>query len=129
VTDCALADTSVFIARETRRPINTALIPDELEVSVITLAELRSGVLLASNTVQRDQRLRTLAAAMTLRLAPVTAAVAEQWATLRVLLLDAGKRMEINDSWIAATAMALGMPVLTQDDGFARVEGLEVISV
>ncbi len=30
------------------------------------------------------------------------------------------------DSWIAATAMALDVPVLTQDDGFPALEGLRV---
>jgi predicted nucleic acid-binding protein len=35
--------------------------------------------------------------------------------------------MGINDSWIAATAMAHGVPVVTQDDGFPDVEGLDVV--
>jgi len=33
------------------------------------------------------------------------------------------------DSWIAATALALGVPVVTQDDGYAGVPGLPVIRV
>jgi hypothetical protein len=35
--------------------------------------------------------------------------------------------MPVNDSWIAATAIAHGMPVVTQDDDYAGVPGLEVI--
>ncbi|MDQ3973672.1 MAG: PIN domain-containing protein [Actinomycetota bacterium] len=37
--------------------------------------------------------------------------------------------MPVNDSWIAATAMSLGVPVVTQDDDYVRVAGLEVVSV
>jgi len=38
--------------------------------------------------------------------------------------------MPVNDSWIAATAIALGLPVVTKDDDYAvEVPGLEVIRV
>jgi predicted nucleic acid-binding protein len=56
-------------------------------------------------------------------------AVARQWARLRVALRDAGLRMGVNDSWIAATAVSLDVPVVTQDDDFPTVEGLDVISI
>jgi predicted nucleic acid-binding protein len=34
--------------------------------------------------------------------------------------------MGVNDSWIAATAMALGVPVVTQDDDFPALDELRV---
>ena len=37
--------------------------------------------------------------------------------------------MPVNDSWIAATAMALQVPVVTQDDDYVEVSGLSVIRV
>jgi predicted nucleic acid-binding protein len=37
--------------------------------------------------------------------------------------------MPVNDSWIAATAIALRVPVVTQDEDYAGVPGLEVIHV
>jgi len=55
--------------------------------------------------------------------------VAEQWARLRVLLRDSHQRMPVNDSWIAATAMALDVPVVTQDDGYIDLDELRVIQV
>jgi predicted nucleic acid-binding protein len=55
--------------------------------------------------------------------------VAAQWARLRVLLRDAGQRMPVNDSWIAATAMALDVPIVTQDDDYIRLAELTVIHV
>ena len=48
---------------------------------------------------------------------------------MRLALRDAGKRMPINDSWIAATAIANGMPVASQDGDYDDVPGLEVIRV
>jgi predicted nucleic acid-binding protein len=37
--------------------------------------------------------------------------------------------MPVNDSWIAATAMSLGVPVVTQDADYDGVPGLQVIRV
>ena len=124
-----LADTSVFIARESGRSLDTDALPDELAVSVITIGELRAGVLAADNVDARERRLRTLTTALELDPIPVDEAVAAEWAKLRVLLRDTQQRMPVNDSWIAATAMAHGVPVLTQDDDFPVVHGLNVTSV
>lgn len=124
-----LADTSLFIARESGRPLDADALPDELAVSIITIGELRAGVLVADTVEARDRRLRTLTAALELDPIPVDEAVAAQWARLRVLLRDSGQRMPVNDSWIAATAMAHGVPVVTQDDDFPIVEGLTIARV
>lgn len=124
-----LADTTVFIARESGRPLDEATLPDELAVSIITVAELRAGVLGAGNVRIRDRRLATLTEAMALDPVPIDDAVAEHWARLRVLLRDSGQRMPVNDSWIAATAMALAVPVVTQDDDYVELDELPVVRV
>lgn len=124
-----LADTSVFIAQEARRELDHDALPEELGVSVITVGELRAGVLAASDVVVRDRRLATLTAALAVEPIPIDAAVADAWARLRVMLRDANRRMPGNDSWIAATALALGIPIVTQDDDYEVVSGLEIIRV
>ena len=77
----------------------------------------------------RDRRLLTFTHALALDGVPVDEGVAEHWARLRVVLRDAGTRMPVNDSWIAATALALGVAVVTRDDDFDVVDGLEVVKV
>lgn len=124
-----LLDTSVFIALESGRPIETGAIPGRLRVSVVTIGELRLGVLSAPQADTRARRLATLDRATKLEPAPVTEAVAEAWALLRISLRARGRSMPVNDSWIAATAMALGVPVVTQDADYVDVPGLDVIRV
>lgn len=119
-----LADTSLFIAREAERPLSGNAVPAKLAVSVVTVAELRAGVLAAADGTTRSQRLRTFEFVLGFDCFLVDGAVAEAWATLRVALRDAGRRMGVNDAWIAATAMAHDLPVVTQDDGFAAAAGL-----
>ena len=124
-----LFDTSIFIAQETGRRIDRTHVPPTSLISIITIGELRSGVLSASDVTTRANRLETLTTALALDPLPIDLAVASKWARLRSLLANEGLRMGINDSWIAATAMAHDMPVVTQDTGFPDLEELAVIRV
>ncbi|HEY3023318.1 MAG TPA: PIN domain-containing protein, partial [Actinomycetota bacterium] len=98
-------------------------------VSVITVGELRLGVLAASDGPTRARRLETLSRAEGLEPLPIDTAVAHAWAALRLALRDGGKRMPLNDSWIAATAIANRIPVVSQDDDYDEVPGLQVIRI
>jgi len=124
-----LADTSLFIAKESGRSLQIDLLPDELAVSAITIGELRAGVLAAADSSTLDQRLSTLTAALALNPVPVDEPVASAWARLRLALRDSKLKMPVNDSWIAATAITLNIPVVTQDDDFPLLDELEVVRV
>jgi predicted nucleic acid-binding protein len=124
-----LADTTVFVAGESGRPLDVAALPDDLAVSVVTIGELRAGVLAAADSPTRVRRLRTLTRALALDPVPVDIEVADAWAALRLALRDAGRRMPVNDSWIAATAVVLGVPVITQDADYPDIGGVEVVRV
>ena len=126
-----LLDTSVFIARE-GRGLDPDLLPDELAVSVITYAELRAGVLVATDVAARSRRLTTLQLVTEMSPLPIDSAVADHWAQLRVRLAESRRRVNVNDTWIAATALAHGVPVVSQDADFAvlaEISDLQVIAV
>jgi predicted nucleic acid-binding protein len=124
----AVADTSLFIAIEQERTLSGSP-PETVAVSVITVGELRLGVLAAGDGPTRARRLETVSRAETLEPLPVDAGVAHAWAALRLALRDDGKRMPLNDSWIAATAIANRIPVVSQDGDYDGVRGLDVIRV
>jgi predicted nucleic acid-binding protein len=124
----ALADTSVFIAVEQSRSRSDQP-PERISVSVITIGELRLGVLAATDASARALRLETLTRAEALEPIPIDTEVAHTWAALRIALRDGGKRMPLNDSWIAAIALANHLPVVTQDDDYDGIPGLVVIHV
>jgi predicted nucleic acid-binding protein len=125
----AVVDTSVLIAAETGRRLAWDRLPDQLAVSVVSVGELRAGVLSAEDEVERGRRLDTLTRALTFDQLVIDERVANAWADLRSLLRIAGRRMPVNDSWIAATAMAHRIPVVTQDTDYVEVPGLAVIHV
>ncbi len=122
----AVLDTSVFLAQESGRGVDELALPDRAAVSMITVGELRAGVLAAADLDVRQRRLATLSEALAFEPVPVDDHVAAAWARLRVALREVGRRMPVNDSWIAATALALGIPVVTQDADFDGVPSLDV---
>ncbi len=56
-------------------------------------------------------------------------AVALQWARLRVQLAEAGRRVNVNDLWIAATAVSRDLPVVTQDADYEPLQALGEVTV
>lgn len=127
-----LLDTSVFIAHESGRSLDFARLPDESATSVVALAELHAGVLAAKDTDTRARRLATLGVVSDMEVLPVDEEVALEWARLRVHLAEAGRRVNVNDLWIAATAVCKGLPVVTQDadyDPLEDISGLAILRV
>ncbi len=130
MTAAGLLDTSVWIAGEVGRPVTAEALPERSYVSVITVAEIEAGVLAAGDVETRAARMATATALAMVEALPVDEAVAREWARMRVLLRDAGRR--VNDLWIAATARANDLPVYTQDDDFdvlGEVCGIRVVRV
>jgi predicted nucleic acid-binding protein len=123
-------DTSVFIAEEQERPLRAEQLPDEAAISVVTLAELELGIHMATSDDVRARRLATLGAVRATYVALIVdEAVAAAFAELVATARKAGRRMKVQDAWIAATAKAHGAAVYTQDAGFDGIPGLRVVRV
>ena len=116
-----LLDTSVFIARETERPLGE--LPDRVAVSVITIGELQLGVLSAADAASRARRAGTLALARMADPIPISESVMVSWARLVADCRTAGihRMVKLTDALIAATAIEHGLAVVTQDDDYDRI--------
>jgi len=124
----AIADTSVFIAREAGREL--AELPDELAISIVTAAELELGVLRARDSTTRALRLATLARVRAeFPPLPVDDETGSCFARLADEELSAGRKLRVHDTWIAATALRHGAAVVTQDADFGAFRSVEVIRV
>jgi predicted nucleic acid-binding protein len=129
VTQRALADTSVFIGLEAERFDVNQFVNFEWGISVITLGELRLGVLQARGPEAASRRLSTYQLAQRFEALAVDEAVADAWALLVSRLRTAGQKVPINDSWIAATAIAHHIPIVTQDADYDLMPDTEVIKI
>jgi predicted nucleic acid-binding protein len=128
-----LLDTSVFIARESGRPLPE--LPAQVAVSVVTIGELQLGVLTAANDSIRVRRAATLALARGADPLPVSEAVMVTWARLVADCRAHGvhRAVKLTDALIAATAVEFGLPVVTQDEDYDQIarahRPLEVLRV
>ena len=132
MTQQVLLDTSVFIALEAQRALRADPDAWDVRISPITIAELKAGVLAAKTNEQRLSRLRTVEMAVEIPMLGIDEWVADEWAALRSWLADAGRRLDVNDLWLAATAARNSIPLITQDTDFfviSGVRGLEVVQV
>lgn len=104
-------------------------LPEEGRISVITVAELRIGVLVAADPSVRAQRMRTLSEVERLAPLPVDNAVTREFAEIVAEARRERRRPKILDALIAATARALDVPVYTQDADFDGMPGVRVVRV
>jgi predicted nucleic acid-binding protein len=116
-----LLDTSVFIARESGRGLGA--LPNRVAVSVVTIGELQLGVLSAADDRVRARRGETLDLARRADLTPISEAVITAWAHLVADCRSAGvhETVKRTDALIAATAVAHGLAVVTQDDDYDQI--------
>jgi predicted nucleic acid-binding protein len=112
-----LADTSVFVAAEQRRPLGSP--PEgDARISVATLTELIVGTRRASAGPLKTLREATLTRARAFVALPYDENVAERLGELLVTARSAGRRAGAMDAIIAATALAHDLSVWTQDKDF-----------
>lgn len=119
-----LPDTNAFIALLRGDPIVVDMLDSASEVvlSAVVLGELTYGAMNSRATDANLKRLQDLRAEC--RFAPVDEAVVTSYGQVRLALKQKGRPIPENDIGIAATAIANGAVVLTEDLHFREIEGL-----
>jgi predicted nucleic acid-binding protein len=112
-----LADTSVFVAAEQRRPLGEPP-QGEARVSVATLTELGVGALRAGTEPLRELRRATLTVARRFIALPYDEPVADRLAELLAEARARRRRAGAMDAIIVATALVHDLAIWTQDDDF-----------
>jgi len=127
-----LIDTSIVIDLELIEP---AALPLEVAVSAVTMAELAAGPHATADPNERARRQdRLQRAEATFEPLPVDAAVARAYGRVYSAVAAAGRKTRGRravDLFIAATAVAAGLPLYTRNpDDFAGLSDmLEIVSV
>ena len=127
-----LIDTSVLIDLER---IETADLPAEIAVSAISMAELAAGPHATADPAERARRQdRLQRAEATFEPLPVDAGVARAYGRVYAAVGAAGRKARGRravDLFIAATAVAAGLPLYTRNpDDFAGLSALlEIVAV
>ena len=98
-----------------------------LAVSLTTIAEIEYGMALKNWGSKRRTLMRRHLSDFVCIFPDID--TAETWARLRSAGYKKGRQIESEDAWIAATALRLNIPLVTNNvDDFRSVDGLTILS-
>jgi tRNA(fMet)-specific endonuclease VapC len=125
-----LLDTDIFIYLIKRKPTEVldriaSLVPGDIGISSITFAELQYGAQKSSDPARNLQKLdETL---LPIEIAEFGQGASVEYGRIRVILERAGRPIGPMDMLIAAHALDLGIPLVTNNSSeFSRVPGLRI---
>jgi tRNA(fMet)-specific endonuclease VapC len=118
-----LADTSAYSAfMAGHEAIRLALQRAEsIFLTPVVIAELRVGFLGGSRRAENERVLERFLQPSRVRVVGIDAETAVRYAEIFQYLRTQGRPVPINDLWIAASAMQLGLRILTTDAHFQRI--------
>ena len=124
-----LMDTNVIVRvlNGDRELINELSKISSLCTCTVVLGELMYGAAKSAHVVQNKQNAKSFCSRYPLL--GVSNIVAEFYGEIKKDLLSHGNVMPENDMWIAATALANDMTVITQDKHFEYIQNLMVIKL
>jgi tRNA(fMet)-specific endonuclease VapC len=96
---------------------------EEIALPVIVLGEYQYGIRQSRNRMRYERWLAEMVAVC--RVLAVDTETAEQYAEIRAELKRGGRPIPGNDLWIAALARQHAMPLVSRDQHFDSVPGLQ----
>jgi predicted nucleic acid-binding protein len=101
--------------------------PESVLTSVVVVGEIRYGLSrLPAGKKRNDLEARAQAILAAFRIEPVMEPIGSAYGNLKASLESQGLNLDDNDLWIAATALTHGYLVITRDQAFLHVSGLQV---
>jgi predicted nucleic acid-binding protein len=100
--------------------------PDPVTTSVVVVGEIHYGLdRLPLGKKRSDLEARAQIIFASLRVEPITDQIGNAYGRLKASLVSRGLNLDDNDLWIAATAIVQGSTLITRDQMFAQVSGLQ----
>jgi tRNA(fMet)-specific endonuclease VapC len=120
-------DTSAYsqLRRGEARVVSAVADAEVVFVPVTVLGELDAGFRLGSRYRDNQRALEEFLREPYVKILDVTADVAIRYGELFAALRRAGTPIPVNDIWIAAVTLGSGAHLITFDDDFAKVTGLQ----
>jgi predicted nucleic acid-binding protein len=100
---------------------------ESLFLPSVVLGELSFGFMKGTRQQFNERKLQQIISRLGIEIIDVNADVARKYALIYLSLLNKGRKIPINDVWIAACCMEVGGTLLTRDKHFEVVEQIESI--
>jgi len=121
-----LIDTNAYAAFKKNNPeaVTALRSVEHIGVSIVVLGELLSGFAGGAKETVNRKELDEFLDSPRVAVIPHDEETAEYYARIYWDLKKKERPIPANDLWIAASAMRLGLALLTYDEHFASIEGL-----
>ncbi|MDR3554226.1 MAG: type II toxin-antitoxin system VapC family toxin [Syntrophobacteraceae bacterium] len=125
-------DTNIYsdFAEGLPEVVNILAASDEnLFMPSIVLGELSYGFMKGSRRDFNENKLRQIMNQLKMEIITVDEHVARKYAIIYTALVKKGRKIPINDVWIAACCMQAGGTLLTRDKHFELIDHIETVIV
>lgn len=95
---------------------------DELYLPTIVIAELTYGFMKGTRQEYNEKKLQEIVSKLQISIIDIDKNVARKYALIYLHLVRKGRKIPINDVWIAACCMDIGGTLLTRDSHFAAID-------
>lgn len=101
----------------------------EIYLPAVVVAELSFGFMKGTRRRENEDRLQNTIEQLNIEIINIDRDVARKYAVIYLGLVQIGKKIPINDVWIAASCMHLGGTLFTRDRHFEVIAGLDLLSM
>ncbi len=102
---------------------------EELFLPAPVVGELNYGFMKGSRQKYNEQKFREITEKLEISIVDINKDVARKYAIIYLSLVKQGRKIPINDVWIAACCMEVGGTLLTRDNHFRNVTQIDNIII
>ncbi|MBC2713436.1 MAG: type II toxin-antitoxin system VapC family toxin [Desulfosarcina sp.] len=98
-----------------------------LFLPAIVIGELSYGFMKGSRRAANERKIDEIIQLLEIQIVDVTRSVASKYGLIYLSLVQKGRKIPLNDVWIAACCMEVGGTLLTRDHHFEHVDQIDKI--
>lgn len=104
-----------------------ATLGQDLYLPAIVIGELSYGFLKGRHRATNERKLDEIIRLLDITIVDATRSVASKYGLIYLSLVRKGRKIPLNDVWIAACCMEIGGTLLTRDQHFKHVDQIDKI--
>ena len=97
----------------------------QLFLPTVVVGELSYGFLKGSRRIANEQKLDEIIQLLDIQIIDITRSVASKYGLIYLSLVRKGRKIPLNDVWIAACCMEIGGTLLTRDQHFDHIDQID----
>jgi predicted nucleic acid-binding protein len=102
-----------------------AAVGQQLYLPSVVIGELSYGFLKGRRRIDNEKKFNEIIQLLEIQVIDVTKFVASKYGLIYLSLIEKGRKIPLNDVWIAACCMEVGGTLLTRDQHFAHVDQID----